>query len=95
MLSELISDVVISEERDHPLNLRIETRGDCLHIEVSEGALAYKLRSRRPAPGEPGWGLYLTRAHARWWGSRHEGERGTVWFQTPLVDAGAAPLSAD
>jgi hypothetical protein len=85
MLSELVCDVVISGEMDRSVSLRIEVRGDCLHIEVSEGALAYKLRSRRPEPGGPGWGLYLTRVLARWWGTRHEGERGCVWFQASLA----------
>ena len=56
MLSELVSDVVIAEEHGNRMSLRIEIRGDSLHVEVSEGALAYKLRSRRPEPGEPGWG---------------------------------------
>jgi hypothetical protein len=85
MLSELISDVVISGEEEHPVRVRIEIRGDCLHVEVTEDALVYRLRSRRPEPGEPGWGLYLTRVLAQWWGTRHEGERGCVWFQASLA----------
>jgi hypothetical protein len=86
MLSELVSDVVVAEAQDDRMSLRIEVRGDCLHVEVSEGALAYKLRSRRPEPGEPGWGLHLTRELAQWWGTRHEGEHGCVWFQASLAN---------
>jgi len=88
MVSELVSDVVHAEaEAEDEISIRIEARDRRIHVEVREGAIAYKLRSRRPALGDAGWGLYLTRVLADQWGTRHQGGRGCVWLQMPLAQS--------
>ena len=89
MVSELVSDAVRAEAEDeqHEIAIRIEARDELIHVEVREGEIAYRLRSRRPEPGERGFGLYLIRILADRWGTRHEGERGCVWLQMPMAAA--------
>jgi anti-sigma regulatory factor (Ser/Thr protein kinase) len=90
MVSELVSDAVRAEPGDeHEIRIRIEVADRRIHVEVREGAIAYQLQSRRPEPGEKGWGLYLTRILADRWGTHHEGKRGCVWLQMPLAAASA------
>ena len=86
MVSELVSDAVRAEaEGEQEIAIRIEARDRRIHVEVREGAIAYRLRSRRPEIGERGWGLYLTRILANRWGTRHEDDRGCVWLQMRLA----------
>ena len=86
MVSELVSDAVRAEaEEEHEIAIRIEARDRRIHVEVREGEIAYRLRSRRPEPGDRGFGLYLTRILADRWGTSHQGERGCVWLQMPMA----------
>jgi len=88
MVSELVSDAVRAEAEDeHEIAIRIEARDELIHVEVREGEIAYRLRSRRPEPGERGFGLYLIRILADRWGTSHQGERGCVWLQMPMAAA--------
>jgi hypothetical protein len=52
---------------------------------MTQGSAAYQLRSRRPEPGQPGWGLHLAGRLARRWGLRRERDRATVWLEMPLA----------
>lgn len=87
MVSELVSDAVRAEAEDaqHQIAIRIEARDRRIHAEVREGEIAYRFRSRRPEPGDRGFGLYLTRILADRWGTHHQDERGCVWLQMPLA----------
>jgi anti-sigma regulatory factor (Ser/Thr protein kinase) len=86
MVSELVSDAVHAEAgEEHEIAIRIEARHRRIHVEVQEGAIAYRLRSRRPEPGDAGWGVYLTRVLADRWGTSHQGDRGCVWLEMPLA----------
>ena len=88
MVSELVSDAVLTEAgSEQKIAIRIETRDRRIHVEVQEGAIAYRLRSRRPEPGEAGWGMYLTGVLADRWGIRHDDDRGCVWLQTRLAQS--------
>jgi anti-sigma regulatory factor (Ser/Thr protein kinase) len=88
MVSELVSDAVRAEAgNEHAIAIRIEARDRRIHVEVQEGAIAYRLRSRRPEPGEAGWGMYLTGLLADRWGIRHDDDRGCVWLQTRLAQS--------
>ena len=88
MVSELVSDAVLTEAgSEQKIAIRIETRDRRIHVEVQEGAIAYRLRSRRPEPGEAGWGMYLTGLLADRWGIRHDDDRGCVWLQTRLAQS--------
>lgn len=90
MVSELVADAVRAEPADaHEIRIRIEVVDRRIHLEVREGAIAYQLRSRRPEPGENGWGIYLTRILADRWGTHHQGKEGCVWLQMPLAATSA------
>jgi anti-sigma regulatory factor (Ser/Thr protein kinase) len=85
LLSELVSDAVLTEADDAgSVRVRIEARKDRLRLELSEGADTYRMRSRRPEAGAPGWGLHLTSHLAESWGTRRDGDRSCVWFQMTL-----------
>ena len=86
MLSELINDAVLSDtDLNRTIAVRFEVPRDRLHVSVTEGDEAYELDSRRPEPGERGWGPYLTRILAEWRGMKHEDNHGSVWFQIPVA----------
>lgn len=88
MVSELVSDAVRAEAgKEQEIAIRIEARDRRIHVEVQEGAMAYRLRSRRPEPGEAGWGMYLAGLLADRWGIRHDDDRGCVWLQTRLAQS--------
>jgi two-component sensor histidine kinase len=63
------------------IQLRAELDGDRVHVVVAEGSGAYRLPSRRPAPGDPGFGLHLVQRLSDRWGIRREGGRATVWLE--------------
>lgn len=86
MVSELVADAVRAEAgKEQEIAIRIEARDRHIHVELQEGALAYRLRSRRPEPGERGWGMYLISVLADRWGIRYDDDRGCVWLQTRLA----------
>ena len=63
------------------IELRAELDGDRIHVVVAEGSGAYRLPSRRPEPGDPGFGLHLVQRLSDRWGIRREGGRATVWLE--------------
>ncbi len=63
------------------IQLRAELDGDRVHVVVAEGDDAYRLPSRRPEPGDPGFGLHLVQRLSDRWGIRREGGRATVWLE--------------
>jgi two-component sensor histidine kinase len=52
-----------------------------VHVTVAEGHGAYKLPSRRPEPGDPGFGLHLVQRLSDRWGIRRDRQRATVWLE--------------
>jgi hypothetical protein len=64
-----------------PIGLRGEIDGDRVRIAVAEGSGAYHLPSRRPEPGDPGFGLHLVQRLSDRWGMRRERGRATVWLE--------------
>ena len=87
VVSELVADVVRGEaDGTHQIGLRIELRDRRIRASVIDGPLAFRMQSRRPALDEPGWGIHLTRALGRRWGSAHDAERGSVWVEMELPD---------
>jgi two-component sensor histidine kinase len=63
------------------IKFRAELDGDRIHVVIAEGAGAYRLPSRRPEPGDPGFGLHLVQRLSDRWGIRREGGRATVWLE--------------
>jgi anti-sigma regulatory factor (Ser/Thr protein kinase) len=63
------------------IQLRAELERDRVHVVVAEGGDAYRLPSRRPEPGDPGFGLHLVQRLSDRWGIRREGGRAIVWLE--------------
>jgi hypothetical protein len=83
----LVNELVVEALRDPDsggvgtIKLRAEVEGDRVHVAVAEGAGAYRLPSRRPEPGDVGWGLHLVQRLSNRWGMQREGPRSTVWLE--------------
>jgi hypothetical protein len=89
MLSELIVDALryAPDPELTSMTLHAERHDDSLQVSVSNGSAAFRLLSRRPQPGEPGWGIHLVGLLAAQWGLRRDSRGGDVWFQVPLARA--------
>ena len=87
LVSELVVEALNteSEAQGARIELWAELREDRVHVEVAEGGAAFRLPSRRPEPGEAGWGLHLVRRLSSRWGIRREPERASVWLEMPLA----------
>lgn len=65
----------------HGIKLRAELDDDRVHVVVAEGDGAYRLPSRRPDPGDPGFGLHLVQRLSDRWGLRRDRGRAMVWLE--------------
>jgi len=63
------------------IQLNAELDDGRVELMVGEGRGAYRLPSRRPAPGDPGFGLHLVQRLSDRWGIRREGNRAIVWLE--------------
>ena len=66
---------------DETIELRAELRDDRVRVEVAQVGDAFRLPSRRPKPGEPGWGLYLVTRLSNRWGLRRGPQESLVWLE--------------
>jgi anti-sigma regulatory factor (Ser/Thr protein kinase) len=87
LVSELVVEAlnIDSGTEGATIELRAELRDDRVHVEVADGGAAFRLPSRRPEPGEAGWGLHLVQRLSSRWGVRREPERASVWLEMPLA----------
>jgi len=83
LVGELMVEALHGPDRASPTDIqfRAELDGDRIHVVVAEGCDAYRLPSRRPEPGDPGFGLHLVQRLSDRWGIRREGGRATVWLE--------------
>jgi anti-sigma regulatory factor (Ser/Thr protein kinase) len=83
LVDELIVEVLISREQGAAgsIELRAERDGARIRVAIAEGGGAYRLPSRRPEPGDPGFGLHLVQRLSDRWGMRREQGRATVWLE--------------
>lgn len=83
----LVDELVVEALHGHghpspkPLKLRAELDGNRVRVTVAEGGAAYRLPSRRPEPGDPGFGLHLVQRLSDRWGMRRERDQATVWLE--------------
>jgi len=83
----LVDELVVEALHGHghaspkPLKLRAELDGNRVRVTVAEGGAAYRLPSRRPEPGDPGYGLHLVQRLSDRWGMRRERDQATVWLE--------------
>lgn len=63
------------------IEVRAEVDDSRVRVAVAEGGGSYRLPSRRPEPGDPGFGLHLVQRLSDRWGIRREHDRATVWLE--------------
>ena len=87
LVSELVVEAlnIDSEAENTRIELQAELHDDRVRVEVAAGGAAFRLPSRRPEPGEAGWGLLLVQRLSSRWGIRREPERASVWLELPLA----------
>ena len=83
LVTELIVEALNaeSETNNAKVGLRAEFHDGRVRVEVAEGDGAFRLPSRRPEPGEAGWGLYLVGRLSSRWGLRRGPEGSSVWLE--------------
>ncbi len=83
LVSELIVEVLSTESKtpDARVELRAELREGRVRAEVAGDGGTFRLPSRRPEPGEAGWGIYLVGRLSSRWGLRRGPERSSVWLE--------------
>jgi anti-sigma regulatory factor (Ser/Thr protein kinase) len=89
LVDELIVEALHGEPEagpmPEPIKVRAEIDGDRVRVAVADGGGAYRLPSRRPEPGDPGFGLHLVQRLSDRWGMRREQDRATVWLELMLA----------
>jgi two-component sensor histidine kinase len=83
LVDELVVEALRARDgaKDEPIELRAERDGDRVRVAIAEGGGAYRLPSRRPEPGDPGFGLHLVQRLSYRWGMRRDRDRATVWLE--------------
>ena len=83
LVDELVVEALMAADEDAigTIELRAERDGDRVRVTMADGGRAYRLPSRRPEPGDPGFGLHLVQRLSDRWGMRRERDRSTVWLE--------------
>jgi anti-sigma regulatory factor (Ser/Thr protein kinase) len=84
LVDELVVEAIHGSEdggSPDPIKVRAEVDDSRVRVAVAEGGGAYRLPSRRPEPGDPGFGLHLVQRLSDRWGIRRERDRATVWLE--------------
>lgn len=63
------------------ISLRAEIDHGRIRVAVAQGSDSYHLPSRRPEPGDPGFGLHLVQRLSDRWGLRRDRNHATVWLE--------------
>jgi hypothetical protein len=91
LVDELVVEALrVENGGGDPIELRAELDGDRVRVVLAEGAGAYRLPSRRPEPGDPGFALHLVQRLSDRWGMRREQDRATVWLE--ILEGPARPI---
>ena len=83
----LVDELVVEALRDRngatgePIELRAECDGDRVRVAIAAGGGAFQLPSKRPEPGDPGFGLLLVQRLSDRWGMRRDRNRAAVWLE--------------
>jgi anti-sigma regulatory factor (Ser/Thr protein kinase) len=91
LVDELVVEALRVETGESgSIEMRAERDGERIRVAVAEGAGAFRLPSRRPEPGDPGFGLSLVQRLSDRWGMRRERDRAMVWLE--IVDGSERPI---
>jgi anti-sigma regulatory factor (Ser/Thr protein kinase) len=83
LVDELVVEAIRGSEDSalpDPIKVRAELDESRIRVVVAEGGGAYSLPSRRPEPGDPGFGLHLVQRLSDRWGIRRDRDHATVWL---------------
>jgi hypothetical protein len=83
LVDELVVEALRAEDYSGPglIKLRAELDGERVRVVVAQGGDAYRLPSRRPEPGDPGFGLHLVQRLSERWGMRRDRDNAMVWLE--------------
>src|SRR4051794_15935805 len=84
LVDELIVEALHCDgdsEAPHDIQVRAELNRGRIRVAVAQGSAAYHLPSRRPEPGDPGFGLHLVQRLSDRWGLRRDRDGATVWLE--------------
>src|SRR5215212_10084468 len=83
MVSELVSDAVIAENKGEDLEIRMRAMlsEGRVRVELQQGAPAHRLLPREAQPGTAGWGLQLAQRLSDRWGVKRGERRSGVWVE--------------
>jgi len=83
VVSELVAEALRAAADPLGMNIELhaELRRGRIRVEIADGGNAYQLPSRRPGPGEAGFGLHLMQSLANRWGIRRQAAKATVWLE--------------
>jgi anti-sigma regulatory factor (Ser/Thr protein kinase) len=84
LVDELVVEALLGSNEGaepHEIQVRAELDGGRVRVVVAEGHDSYRLPSRRPDPGEPGFALHLVQRLSDRWGIRRDRNRATVWLE--------------
>lgn len=89
LVHELVIEVLSAEPDPggETIGLQAEVRGDHIRVEMAQGEASYRLPSRRPDPGDPGFALHLVQRLADRWGLRRSRNGACVWLEMPMSPA--------
>jgi hypothetical protein len=84
LVSELVAEALNPpSEKASRIRLRAELNGGGVHVEITREGDGYRLPSRRPEPGEPGWALYLAQRLSHRWTVRRDADMAVVSLEIP------------
>jgi anti-sigma regulatory factor (Ser/Thr protein kinase) len=81
LVDELVVEALHDETGPGTIHLTVQTDRDRVRVTMAQGGDAYRLPSRRPEPGDPGFGLHLVQRLSERWGMRRDRERAMVWLE--------------
>lgn len=81
LVSELVTNAVRHAGGSGPIELRVERRDECIHVEVLDHGDGFAPRERTSEdPLDSGWGMHLVRVVSDRWGITRNGHA-CVWFE--------------
>jgi anti-sigma regulatory factor (Ser/Thr protein kinase) len=84
LVNELVVEAVhgsMDSAIPYTIKLRAELDHERVRVVIADGNGAYHLPSRRPEPGEEGFGLHLVQQLSDRWGIRRDHDGATVWLE--------------